>query len=129
MCTYLFRFSEWHLLSRELGKSLEYMSVEHASVEIDLLIPAIQTFLPLMVNVLFVSLVVGLPESLLVIASSEGVQVIVPLVKVWVGLGTKGHAELKERQSFEHIVVSRVNLISFVMVKDGHKLVIKIVMV
>ena len=99
MCTYLLTFSEWHLLSRELGESSEYISVEHASVEIDLLIPAIQTFAPLTVNVLFVSLIVGLPESFLVIASPEGVQVIIPLVKFFVGLGTKGHAELKEGQS------------------------------
>ena len=122
------RFSEWHLLSRELGERSEYISVEHASVEIDFLIPTTQTFAPLNVNVRFVSLVVGLPESFLVIASPEGVQVIIPLVKFFVGLGTKGHAELKEGQSFEHFIVSRVNLISFVMVKDGHKLVIKIVM-
>ena len=85
---------------------MEDMGVEHASVEVNALIPTLQAFLPLQINVVVVSLVVGLPDVLVVIAGPERVQVIVPLVEVLVCLGTLGHTEFKEGQSLQHLVVS-----------------------
>ena len=55
-------------------------------------------------------------------------QVIVPLYEVWICLGAHGHAEFKEGQSLEHLVVTFVDLISVVIVKYHIKHVIKVVM-
>ena len=120
--------SEWQLLSRELGESIEDVGVEHASVEIDLIVPFLQAFLPPLVNLVLVRLVVGLPEIFLVVAGSEVVQVIVPLFKVWHCLWAQGQAKLKEGQSLEHLVVCGINLIGLVMVKDVHEHVVEVVM-
>ena len=77
---------------------------------------------------MLVSLIIGFPKVLLVITGPEGVQVIVPLVEVWVCLGAKSHTKLKVGQSLEHLVVSWVNLVGFIMVEDVNKHFIKVVM-
>ena len=126
--TYCHLCSEWHLFGGELGEGVEDVGVEHASVEIDLIVPFLHAFVPPGINLLLVSLVVGCPEVLLVITSSEVVQVIIPLLEVWVCLWAHGHAELKEWQSLEHLVVCSIDLIGLVMVKDVHEHVIEVVM-
>ena len=121
-------FSERHLLSGKLSEKVENISVVHTSVEIETKVPKFKTIVPKVINLVLAVLVVGFQESFIVIASPEVVQVIIPLVEVWVCLGAHGHAEFKEGQSFEHLVVTFVDLISVVIVKYHIKHVIKVVM-
>ena len=78
--------SEGHLRGGISGKDVKDASVEHASVEVDLSVPALEAGLPLLVNKSRVLLVVGSDDVQPVLLLEEGVPALVEGLEVGGGL-------------------------------------------
>ena len=117
--------SERHLRGDISSEGVKDFSVEHAGVEVDLGVPAVQAVLPLLVHNVLVGIVVGTRGLLPVLLGKEGIKALVQFLEVGVGLVTVFHGLAVHGHSVDHPSVGVFHLAKVVPLECIEKLPVK----